>query len=84
MFIIALSASAFTRFKSESKAFGAEMYYANGVGPCEYMYVIDANCVTNQLNYICIEQTRDAGWKVMLQKAVGYTCLVPFYSYYTN
>lgn len=50
MFIIALGASAFTRFNHEPHAFGTIMYYSNGGGPCEYMYVNDANCVTNQLN----------------------------------
>jgi len=60
------------------------MYYTNGLGPCESMYVTDPNCVPIELNYICIEETRDAGWKVMLQQKDGYTCLVPYYSYYTN
>ena len=85
MFLIALAGSAFTKYsKTATNNYFTTMYYDDGYGDCEYTYIIDANCVTEQLNYICWEDTWDIGWAVMLQHEVGYTCYQPFYSYYSN
>jgi len=85
MFAIALGGSAFTRISKASTSYdGATMYYQDGYGSCESMYVIDANCVSTELSYICYEDTTDEGWQVMLQNEVGATCYNPYYSYYPN
>ena len=84
VFIIALASAAFTKMPSGSSARGTTMYYENGFGNCDYTYIIDANCVTTELNYICEEDIPGYGWQVMLQHEVGSTCYQPFYSYYPN
>ena len=82
--VIALAGSAFTKFSTFSSRFGTTMYYDDGYDDCGYTYIIDANCVTTQLNYICYEDVEEVGWTVMLKHEVGNSCYGPYYSYYPN
>jgi len=84
IFVIALAGSAFTQFSHASSKFGTTMYYKTSFGDCNYTYIIDANCVATQLNYICEEDITGYGWQTMLQQEVGSNCYQPFYSYYPN
>jgi hypothetical protein len=84
IFVIALASAAFTRPVPTQKKDLITVYYVNSMSSCTSYVVQDDNCVPDDLGYVCMEDTPDDGWQVVLQYAFGNTCYQPYYSYFPN
>jgi hypothetical protein len=86
MFLVALAGSAFTQLKSSSTSKKATLtyYYDDNWAMCDGTAIVDGNCISDPVGYVCKEFVDSYGWAIMYQYGVPTGCFQPFYSYYPN
>jgi hypothetical protein len=84
IFVVALTSAAFTRPAPAQKKDMITGYYYNSWNTCTPIVLEDYDCVPDDLGYVCMEDTDDAGWQVVLEYSFGNTCYQPYYSYFPN
>ena len=84
VFALSLASAAFTRPSLNAKKDYETGYYYNEWNICTPYVIDDDNCIADDLGYICMENTPDEGWQVMLQYGFETVCYQPYYSYFSN